>query len=178
MWLAFAWMTFSSPDRPTSLSMQVQVPVFKQDCSSKAVPCVNDCSFLCVEQKVSCAGGVCVVDEDVSDIECDTEKGGMLMMTSTPFPKWTCLCTQESIWSGPACNMLNPDVCEHGVFLYRNRNSSLCICPYPYKKIFIRGKWHCLGKPQSNFFPETGAMVNPLVGCSVSSTGDRVCSDI
>lgn len=166
MWLAFAWMSVSSTDTPNMLHMQMQVPVFQQNCTSKTIPCVDDCSFLCVEQKVKCVGGACVVKKDDDPIDCDTEKGGMLMLSSFPTPHWKCLCTNESIWSGPACDTLNPDVCERGVFLYTNRNSEVCLCPFPYRKALVNGKWHCLGKPHTHFFPKGYGMVNEHVGPS------------
>ncbi|KAG8173845.1 hypothetical protein JTE90_016334 [Oedothorax gibbosus] len=165
MWLAFAWMSVSSADPPTPFHMQIQMPIFKQYCSSQQVKCVDDCSFLCVEKSSKCIGGMCVVDKYPNRIPCDTDKGGMLMMGADQ--SWKCLCTEESIWSGPACDRLNPDVCERGVFLYKTRDSAMCVCPFPYKKILVHGKWHCLGNPEYNFFKEAHGLVDETVGPSL-----------
>ena len=167
MWVAFAWMSVSSAaDPPAHLPFQIQVPVFEQNCSSKTVACIDDCSFLCVEPKARCIGGVCRVDPKDDALACNTDKGGMLMLRADPVATWMCLCTHESIWSGPACDTLNPDVCENGVFMYKNRDNAVCVCPFPYKKTLVNGKWHCLDVPLSHFFEESYGMFQERIGPS------------
>lgn len=160
LWVGFLWMPKSSV--PVS-QIKVQTPVFQQNCSSKQVQCVDDCSFLCVEKQARCVGGVCMTDEQ-APVECNTYKGGRLMLASDSVARWICLCTDETFWSGTSCNDLNPDVCEHGAFLYNARDDYLCICPEPYKKVVLNGKPHCLENHMSNFFQEDVNMLNESIG--------------
>lgn len=169
VWLLFLlmWMGFLWTPKPTQThaKIQVQEPTFQQNCCTKKIHCVDDCSFLCVENSVKCIGGVCVPDSH-APIECNTERGGRLMLTNDPVPKWICLCTDETFWSGPACDTLNPDVCEHGAFLYNGRDDFLCLCLEPYKKVIVNGKPHCLENYMVNFFHEDLQVVKQNIGPS------------
>ncbi|GFS31592.1 uncharacterized protein NPIL_31071 [Nephila pilipes] len=153
LWMGFVWMMMTSSVPETKSHVQVQIPVFQQNCAAKSIKCVDDCSFLCVEASTRCIGGVCVLQPD-KPVECHAEKGGMVMLANDPVPYWMCLCTDATYWSGPKCNTLNPDVCEHGVFLYKGREDYMCICPSPYQKVVLKGKPHCLERRLANFFPE------------------------
>lgn len=153
LWLGFAWIMLTTPsDIASAPSIQVQVPTLKQNCVSKKIKCVNDCSFLCLEKKNRCVGGVCQAELD--KINCNTSTGGIAILMKEPVPHWTCLCTDSTFWSGKECELLNPDVCEHGVFLYKSRDDFTCLCPYPYQLITINGRPHCVEKYVANFFPE------------------------
>lgn len=161
LWIGFAWMLLtSSSDVPTATRIQIQHSPSKQNCSAKEIKCVNDCSFLCVEKESRCVGGICVVEQN--KLNCNSKKGGMTILTNDPVNHWTCLCTDSSFWSGKNCDVLNPDVCEHGVFLYEGRNDFTCLCPYPYQMITVNGKPHCVEKHVANFFPDSlGRQVEP-----------------
>lgn len=166
LWVGFAWMSVSPRDLSDAFPFEIRVPVFQQTCSTKPVPCVDDCSFLCVERTAKCVGGVCAVDSN-QPLDCDTQKGGIPMLSQYPVPTWKCLCTDESIWSGPACNTLSPDVCENGTILYRSRDSIGCLCPKPYKKFLVNRKWHCLDRHVTNFFKSPAAgLVEERIGPS------------
>ncbi|GFY41642.1 uncharacterized protein TNIN_19751 [Trichonephila inaurata madagascariensis] len=78
-------MTSTVPE--TMSHVQIQIPVFQQNCAAKPIKCVDDCSFLCVEKSVRCTGGVCVLQPD-EPVKCNTEKGGMLMLAKNPVPHW------------------------------------------------------------------------------------------
>ncbi|GFR27703.1 uncharacterized protein TNCT_517491 [Trichonephila clavata] len=137
----------------TKSHIQIQIPVFQQNCAAKPIKCVDDCSFLCVKILVRCVGGVCVLQSD-EPVKCNTEKGGMVMLAKNPIPYWMCLCTDATFWSGPECNTLNLDVCEHGALMYKSREDYMCICPSPYVKVVLKGKPHCLERTLANFFPK------------------------
>ena len=163
LWLFYAWMGLDSARPSSSSKLQLFEPIFKQSCSSKSVTCVDDCSFLCVENDAKCIGGTCTV-KSPQPIPCNQEKGGILMLDATP--KWICFCTNPTIFSGPDCGQLNPDVCEHGVFIYYKFNQYQCLCPYPYAPKHVDGKVHCVEKHISRFFEES-VHVTPI-GPSVS----------
>lgn len=150
MWLSFAWILVSTKlDPDDSKHIRVHAPTFQQNCSSKRVPCVNDCSFLCVEKEAECVGGVCRVDRP--EMACEEKTGGLKMMVHDPLPHWTCLCTHPSFYGGEACDVLNPDVCENGAFMYANRDNYYCFCLKPYKRIIINGKPHCVEEAVARF---------------------------
>lgn len=154
IWFAFVWITVTDVEpQQNPLHVPVQSPIFQQDCSVKKIPCVDDCSFLCDDQRTRCVGGICET-QPKDPVECNTSRGGMLIMANTPVPHWSCLCTDSAYWSGSDCNTLNSDVCEQGAFMYIERDNFLCICPYPYEKVLLNGKPHCLEKRMANFFPE------------------------
>lgn len=162
LWIGFLYLPTVSKPSP---SIRIQEPIYQQNCSAKRIDCVDDCSFLCVERQAQCVGGVCV-PKDQGQLECNKEKGGRLMLTKDPVRSWICLCTDETFWSGPACDMLNPDVCEHGAFLYNGRNDNLCLCPTPYKKVVVKGKPHCLDTVLANFFDDETSHVAEQIGPS------------
>ncbi|GFW14399.1 uncharacterized protein TNCV_423211 [Trichonephila clavipes] len=144
-------MTSTVPE--TESNVQIQIPVFQQNCAAKPIKCVDDCSFLCVEKSVRCVGGVCVLQPN-EPVKCNTEKRGRVMLGKNPVPHWICLCTDATFWSGPECNTLNPDVCEHGVFMYKGRDDYMCICSSPYQKVILKRKHHCSERTLANLFPE------------------------
>lgn len=153
LWMGFALIMLQAPsDMKDAPSIQIQGPTFKQNCSIKKVKCVNDCSFLCIEKESRCVGGVCVTELD--NLKCDTKKGGIAILAKEPASHWSCLCTDSSFWSGKKCNILNPDICEHGVFLYNGRDDFTCICPHPYQLITVNDRPHCVEKYVANFFRE------------------------
>lgn len=156
LWFMFAWMSLDTIRPAESLDIQIHTPIFKQNCTSKSVSCIDDCNFLCVESNGVCVGGTCVVETSPS-LDCNAEKGGVVMLNTTP--QWICLCTDPSIWSGPTCDTLNPDVCEHGMFVYEGLSQFQCVCPFPYKKITLEGKVHCLEKHLMWFF-DKASMIN------------------
>lgn len=166
-WLLFLllWIGFlGTPSHvPINPPINIHTPIFQQNCSSRQVECVDDCSFLCVEDYTKCVGGVCVTNEN-APIKCNEKRGGRIMLAKDSVSRWMCLCTDETFWSGASCDELNPDVCEHGTFLYNARNDFLCICPEPYKKVLLSGKPHCLEPYMVNFFQENQELVKEVVG--------------
>lgn len=159
LWLFYAWMSLDGVRQTSSTKLQLFEPIFKQSCSTKSVSCADDCSFLCVEKDTQCIGGKCVIKTSMS-IPCRQEKGGIPMLDATP--KWICFCTDPTIWSGPDCGQLNPDVCEHGMFIYYALNKHECVCPYPYRKINVNGKVHCVEKHIAQFFVDHSMFTHPI----------------
>ncbi|KAG8156219.1 hypothetical protein JTE90_011129 [Oedothorax gibbosus] len=156
LWIFYAWVGLDSVHPSTASTLQLFEPVMKQSCSSKSVSCVDDCSFLCIENEATCVGGKCTVKtSNTSTVPCEQGKGGILMVDGTP--KWICFCTDPEIWSGPDCGQLNPDVCEHGMFIYYSWNQFQCVCPYPYRKVTVKGKVHCVEKHVAGFFDQTAS---------------------
>lgn len=151
--MGFVWVCVqSAPTRPKR-TIDIREPIFQRNCLSTHVSCVNDCSFLCVEDSARCVGGTCVVTEDKDDtVPCDRDKGGVRMLVNDPAPRWKCLCTDATFFGGSDCSRLNPDVCEHGVFLYSGPNKFLCLCPEPYESLMVGGKPHCVEQKMARFF--------------------------
>lgn len=163
LWIVYAWIGLHDTDPSNSASkIQVFEPIFKQSCESKPVACVDDCSFLCIEDNTQCIGGQCVPYAP-SPIPCDQQKGGILLLDATP--KWVCLCTNPTIWSGPECNQLNPDVCQHGMFVYYTSERYQCVCPFPYRKITTNGKEYCVEKHFARFLSEGQEYETPIGPC-------------
>lgn len=154
LWLGLAWTLW----RPDSSNvpfpkLSFEAPTFRRECETQSIPCVDDCSFLCLEPNAKCVGGTCQVEAALDiPISCDKNKGGMVVMVNEPTPHWTCICTDSSIYSGKDCSQLNEDVCEHGVFLYSGRDNHVCICPEPYRIAIVKGKPHCLERGLAKFF--------------------------
>lgn len=136
-----------------SSNLVVTAPTFQQNCTSKYVPCIDNCDFLCIEKNAKCIGGYCEPTDDLATVACETNYGGILMMSTEPVPHWSCICTHASFFGGKDCSVLNEDVCEHGMFLYNNQNSHTCLCLPPYKLVIIEDKPHCIEKSISKFFP-------------------------
>lgn len=152
--LGFVW-TCAPPASKSKRTINIQEPIFQRNCLSNTVSCVNDCSFLCVEDTARCVSGTCVVTEDKNDaVPCDRDKGGVQMLVNIPTPHWTCLCVDATFFGGPDCSRLNPDVCEQGVFLYLEPGKHVCLCSEPYKLITIQDKPHCLEKKMARFFTD------------------------
>lgn len=150
MWMAFAYMWWIPLTHRDSSRIQAKAPTFRQTCWTNKVPCINDCSFLCVEKNARCVRGVCRVDdEEVDPLDCKTDKGGIVMMLDDLH--WSCICTDSTFFGGRDCGTLNPDVCEKGVFLYNNRNNFQCLCLPPYELITIDNKPHCEKKAMTKF---------------------------
>ncbi|GBN19708.1 hypothetical protein AVEN_261791-1 [Araneus ventricosus] len=166
LWIGFVWIMFtSSSDASRAPRLQLQLPLFKQSCAAKEVKCVDDCSFLCVETGARCVGGVCVLEPE--PLECNADKGGIVMLTNEFARQWICLCTDATFWSGEDCNKLHPDVCEYGIFLYEGRDNFTCLCPFPYRLIHVNDKPHCIEKHVANFFPEESSTRKKNIGSSV-----------
>lgn len=164
LWLVLVW-TLWQPTRKDLSHVQVHSPTFRRECFENNVPCVDDCSFLCVERDVQCVGGTCRIQRQ-AEIPCRTDRGGMRVMVNEPSPHWICLCTNSAFFSGDDCGTLNGDVCEHGVFLYTDRENNECLCPEPYKRVTLRGKPHCLQKHLATFLAENGQgrLQGPSIG--------------
>lgn len=152
MWFAFLWAMWPHSASKSEKTIQVQKPIFKQNCNVNRVPCIDDCNFLCVEQNTKCIGGIC--QSNPSDIECSEKTGGVTMAIKEPTLHWSCICTDSTFFEGDACDTLNPDVCEHGIFVYSDRNHFNCFCYPPYQLIFIHGKPHCVERYVLYFFTE------------------------
>lgn len=151
LWIAYAWMwnvLRTAPPTATA-SIRAAAPTFRQNCADKEVPCIDDCSFLCLEHDAKCVGGVC--ETELQDIPCNEEKGGVRMMVQNPVPRWVCVCTDSRFFGGEECDTLHPDVCEHGVFMYRGKNCHMCLCMPPYELMTLGGKEHCVEKKMLNF---------------------------
>lgn len=150
IWLGFAWILWSHTTPKSFKNISVHRPLFRQNCNVNQVPCVDDCEFLCVENDAQCIGGVCRSNPDV--IECNERTGGVVMAMQEPTLHWLCVCTDSAFFQGPTCDTLKPDVCEHGLFVYEDRDNFQCLCFPPYKLIFIHSKPHCVEKYVINFF--------------------------
>ena len=133
------------------IKIQTKAPTFRQNCTTKEVPCIDDCSFLCVENNAKCVSGTCKSEDELIPVPCNKETGGILMIVNDPVPHWSCICTNSTFYGGDDCGQLNKDVCEQGVFLYKNRNNYLCLCLPPYELITIDNKPHCVEKEMLNF---------------------------
>lgn len=150
IWFGFTWSSLSFQSRDNAKYIQISVPTFKQNCTSKKMYCVNDCSFLCIEDNIKCVGGVCQLDP--SNEPCDTKTGGVLMMVEEPVPHWSCICTNSAFYQGTNCNELNTDVCENGAFIFTDVQNYYCFCDEPFVRFFLNGKPHCTEKEIQNFF--------------------------
>lgn len=151
LWMALAWALLSNPHSAKSKRLRIHAPAIKRSCASQWVSCVDDCSFLCIEPGARCVGGVCQTRKQ--NIACQRNTGGVLVLNDGA---WTCLCTDNAFYSGPDCGDLNPDVCEHGTFLYSGRDNFYCVCPSPYTKVALDGKPHCLEPWVEKFLPQSG----------------------
>lgn len=156
IWLAYVWVWRDMNLKPHvgKVSIRTDAPTFRSNCSTKKVPCIDDCSFLCVEKDVQCVGGVCQPEAQLNQIPCNAKKGGVLMMVEDPVPHWSCICTDSRFFRGEDCETLNPDVCEHGMFTYKDRKNYLCICLPPYELVVIGTKPHCIEKKLLGFYDE------------------------
>lgn len=154
MWLGYAWVWKSVNLAPEdeSTSIEVKAPILQRNCGAQEVPCIDECWFLCVEKDAKCVGGICQPERDVQDIECSERTGGVKMMVKDPVPHWTCVCSDSRFYSGDACNVQNPDVCEHGTFFYLSRERYVCVCPPPYELIKIESKPHCVEEKWMGFY--------------------------
>lgn len=153
MWLAYVWVWKSSKLQVDNRQVRAEAPTFRQNCTTKQIPCIDDCSFLCVDRDAQCIDGVCQSREET--VPCKEETGGVLMLIKDPVPRWTCICTNSTFYRGPDCSELNKDVCEHGVFLYVNRYNFLCMCLAPYELVTIDHKPFCVEKAKARFIKET-----------------------
>lgn len=149
IWFLFIRFLLSEQNLEDKKNLKISVPTFKESCLSKKINCINDCSFLCVENDVECVGGVCEIVQQ--KIPCEKDTGGLLMMLNDPTPRWQCICTNSTFFTGPNCNQLNPDVCENGTFFYSNAHNYYCSCFEPYEKFELNGKPYCLPKIYRNF---------------------------
>lgn len=161
IWMAYAWALRDAKETVTTglAAIQMDAPTFRQNCSAKQVPCVDDCSFLCVENDTQCIGGVC--QTRLNEIPCNAEKGGVRMLVKDPVPHWTCVCTDSRFFGGKDCEKVHPDVCEHGMFVYTDRNNYMCICLPPYEFLKIGTKPHCVEKKMLGFYDELTMTRNP-----------------
>lgn len=156
IWIAYAWAWKEfQVTPPKEMAIQIEAPIFQQNCKNKKIPCINDCSFLCIEKESQCIGGVCQPTSNVNQITCSQQTGGVPMMVKHPVPHWVCVCTDSRFYGGKACDELHPDVCEHGTFFYLGRRRNICICPPPYELIKIDSKPHCVEKKMLGFYDET-----------------------
>lgn len=139
-----------SPDN--NITIKTLAPTIRRTCSNKDVSCIDDCSFLCVENDAKCIAGKCQVEQEIfTKIPCNTETGGILMMVNDPVPHWSCICTNSTFYRGEDCSTLNKDVCEEGVFLYKDQKNYLCLCLPPYELVMIGIKPHCVEKAKIKF---------------------------
>lgn len=150
MWIGFTWALLSKKTKESNTNIKITTLTFKSSCSKKTISCVNVCSFLCVETNAKCINGVCEVQEHT--IDCDSWKGGKVMMVNELISYWTCICTNPSFFGGNNFGTLNPDICEHGSFLYKNENTYNCFCPAPYKLLEVNNKPHCVEKKIAKSF--------------------------
>lgn len=164
MWCGYAWAwregSAAKGDEP---EIELKAPLLRQTCSTDEVPCVDDCSFLCVERDTECVGGLCQTKEHLQDIACNEKTGGVRVMAMEPTPHWTCICSDARFYGGEACDRLNPDVCERGTFFYLHRSRHVCVCPTPYRLLRIDSKPHCVEERMLNFF-DPATMSTKLVG--------------
>ena len=162
LWIAYAWswkeMEINSNE---DLNIQIEAPLFKQDCTEKEIPCIDDCSFLCIERDAECVGGICESRKGMPP--CNEKTGGMRVLVKDPVPQWSCVCTDARFYGGKACDELNVDVCEHGSFHYFSRKKFTCICPLPYKLIKTGTTPHCVEERMLNFYDEWTKNKNKLV---------------
>lgn len=156
VWIAYVWSCWTGGKatawKGKSEAIWIDAPVLKKQCSTKEVPCIDDCSFLCMEKEVACVGGVCQLKDGASHTIPCSEKTGLRMRVQDPVPHTLCLCTDARFYGGPACDRLNPDVCEKGVFFYFGRLRYVCVCSPPYVLIRINDKPHCLEKKWMRFY--------------------------
>lgn len=155
IWIAYAWTWKEFQVKPPKeMAIQIEAPILEQNCSAKKIPCIDDCSFLCIEKESKCIGGVCQPTSNVNPIMCNEKTGGVRMMIKEPVPHQVCVCTDSRFYGGKACDKLHPDVCEHGTFFYQGRMRFICICPPPYELIKIDSKPHCVEKKMLGFYDE------------------------
>lgn len=153
IWIALAYVFLSTqPTIQEHRKVSLFAPTIKRACLSQRVACIDECNFLCIEDESKCIGGICQTRLD--PIDCNTAHGGLLVVANDPTPHWTCICTDATIWGGPDCSRLNPDVCENGLFLYNSPNKAVCVCPEPFVKLVINDKEHCLSKTIAKFLQD------------------------
>lgn len=165
LWCGYAWAWKDTHFAATQgeSAIEVKAPILRQTCSTREVPCVDDCSFLCIERDSECVGGICETKEHVQDIPCSSKTGGVRMMVRDPTPHWKCICSDSRFYGGEACDQLNPDVCEHGTFYYTGRLRYICICPLPYRLLKIDSKPHCVEERMLKFY-DPATMSTKLFG--------------
>lgn len=155
LWMGYAWTLRDRDSTVTRIaSIRMEAPTFQQNCSAKQVPCIDDCSFLCVEKDAQCVGGVCQLMAELDEIPCNAEKSGVRMMVNDPVPHWSCICKDARFFRGEDCETVTPDTCEHGMFAYTDRRNYVCICLPPYEFIQIGTKPHCVEKKMLGFYDD------------------------
>ena len=151
LWVVYAWVWKETHfTNSKDLDIKIDAPLLKRNCSEKEVPCIDDCSFLCFEKNTECVGGICETKKSLQP--CNEQTGGMRIMIHEPVSQWSCICTDSRFYGGPACDQLNPDVCEHGSFHYFSRTKFSCICPLPYKLLKIGSIPHCIEERMMGFY--------------------------
>ncbi|GBN65591.1 hypothetical protein AVEN_112028-1 [Araneus ventricosus] len=147
------WIVSFNFEIPSSQRrFEVREGVYRKNCETDTVHCIDDCSFLCIQSNAQCIGGECIVLDDT--IRCRHEYGGLVVLTTDgkETRHWKCLCTDSSFYGGDDCGTLVSDVCENGIFLYKKRDHHLCICDFPFVKMVRNGKPYCLKPEWAAFF--------------------------
>lgn len=128
--------------------------MIKEDCSSKIVKCLDDCSFLCTDANYKCVDNVC--QKDPQPIDCDKEFGGVVVLSEiNRVPYWECVCTNPSYYVGPQCRTKAPDVCRSGIFFYRGLDRYFCKCETDDVRLTLNHKDYCVSKAVAKFFEKT-----------------------
>lgn len=150
--LGLFWLFFPTSSRHVQETPIQLEQIVQKHCLDESVSCIDTCDFLCLEPHAKCLGGKCLVSD--TPIDCQTRTGGMVVLTEKHgFLHWTCYCTDSTFYGGPNCSEKVPDVCNHGIFIYKDVNRYRCICNYPYVKVEVNGKPHCLEPSMRGFFP-------------------------
>lgn len=152
LWYGFWFVAPTVVSEEQQPSFDVLQPTLKRNCSGRRVECIDDCSFLCVENGAKCLGGQCVVSS--SQIECDRDKGGIVLLARDPVEHWKCLCTDPTFWTGEDCSELSQGVCENGIFIYRGLQDKTCLCHFPFRKLVLHDVPYCVDPTVMNFFRE------------------------
>ena len=146
--LLFLFFPKKSPPNIYQLNIERMI---KEDCSSKTIRCIDDCSFLCSESGFQCINNVC--QRAQQKIQCDREFGGVVVMHErNGVPFWDCICTNPSYYGGPGCTRRAPDICKDGIFNYKGLNKHLCKCKAGDVYMKLNDKDYCVTETISKFF--------------------------
>lgn len=132
-----------------------------RDCKNIRTPCdpkdPNSCNNSCTEDELTCVnldsinpqgggkynggGNVCLPQP--TNVDCDTDKGGVLVWTgyaSVDDQQWSCLCMYPDRFNGDGCKNVATGFCSGGTINTSNLkgqypDNSLCICPSGTRKM-------------------------------------------
>lgn len=157
--IGILYLYFSFPKIQTSTNFPI-MSHFKKNCSDELVQCIDSCDFLCGDHRFVCESNVCQLPNSRPNIECDTDKGGMIVLKEfTRIPIRACVCKYPMVFDGPSCNIKSTRICENGsVSVYHGSTTTKFKCTCPPNTMLLRKSYdgfpHCFFKTQFHFHRE------------------------